>query len=273
MDTNVNYTVVGLFVILLTAMLAVSIIWLSSGLSVHKFSTYLVYMRESVSGLTNDGPVEYNGVSVGNVKRIELDHQNPNIVVLTLKLRSDTPITISTVATLSSRGLTGITFLALKELGTDRRPIRILPGQAYPVIRSMPSLLSRLDTFMSKMGENFTRISIAVTQLLNSQNQREIRDILVNINKITDTIAGERKDINLMMKNFTSVTQQAIPFMQSSRNLVQLMQIETLPATNKLLLNLNTISSNLVDVSKDLKRNPSVIIRGKAQPSLGPGES
>jgi phospholipid/cholesterol/gamma-HCH transport system substrate-binding protein len=58
METNVNYTIVGVFVISLMAVTIFTIIWLSSGFSSNVTKMYKVYMTESVSGLNIDSPVE-----------------------------------------------------------------------------------------------------------------------------------------------------------------------------------------------------------------------
>ena len=45
METNVNYSIVGAFVIVLTAAIVVAIIWLSAGLSFEGYTTYKIYME------------------------------------------------------------------------------------------------------------------------------------------------------------------------------------------------------------------------------------
>src|SRR5438094_282825 len=100
MDTNVNYSLVGAFVILL--------------ISAIQYSHYLIYSQESVSGLSIDAPVEYNGVNVGSVRDISLDSANPHLVKLSLNISSSAPITNGTVATLTTKGITGVMFIALK---------------------------------------------------------------------------------------------------------------------------------------------------------------
>src|SRR5690606_22120300 len=116
MDTKVNYTVVGIFVILLCLMLVIFFLWLTSLQHREVYDTYIVYMHEEVSGLGTQGPVRYNGVKVGYVDSIRLNPQDPQQVVLKLKIRRGTPITTSTIATLVSEGITGIDYVGLKAL-------------------------------------------------------------------------------------------------------------------------------------------------------------
>src|SRR3989338_5372216 len=106
MEPKINYTIVGLFVIILLSVLIFGIIWLSSGVSTKKYTIYQVNMNESVDGLTPEAPVEYNGVVVGDVENITLNKRNPQQVILLLHIEENTPVTENTVATLMVQGLT-----------------------------------------------------------------------------------------------------------------------------------------------------------------------
>jgi phospholipid/cholesterol/gamma-HCH transport system substrate-binding protein len=88
METNVNYTIVGIFVISIISVIILAIIWLSSGLSTQTYTIYKVLMQESVSGLSPDSVVEYNGVNVGSVTTIQINKKNPQIVEVLLKIDS-----------------------------------------------------------------------------------------------------------------------------------------------------------------------------------------
>src|SRR5436190_274322 len=107
METKVNYTMVGAFVIILTAIIILIIIWLSSGLSSKPYTIYKVYMHEAVNGLNQGAAVEFNGVNVGSVYKIRINKDNPQIVELLLKVRKDAPVTAGTRAKLDLRSLTG----------------------------------------------------------------------------------------------------------------------------------------------------------------------
>ncbi len=251
METNINYTVVGAFVIALVAALVLCIVWLSAGLSADLFSNYEVLMKESVNGLAVDAAVEFNGVNVGSVKSIEISHKDPNVVVLLLKVKNTTPVTMGTRATLNMRGLTGIGYLALVDKGADPRPLIVLPPQRYPVISTAPSLLVRFDTALTKLNDSLHQVSVSIQSLLDQQNLHSIKQILQNMQETT----------------------QLMPqILQESRSAMQSITSQTLPAANQAMMDLSTITRNLVGVSNEIKRNPAVLIRGVQPNPLGPGE-
>lgn len=273
MDTNVNYTVVGAFVVLLVLALIFIIIWLSSGLHIQQYSYYLVYMQESVSGLSVDSAVEYNGVEVGKVKTIELNHRNPQLVEVLLSIKSNTPITRGTVATLNTKGLTGVAYMSLKDKSTDLRPLLRQHGQRFPVIPTAPSFFLRLDKALSSLSENIQSLSESMRGLLDKENLKSIREILANMNNITRSFAENTKKLDLILTNTATATKQFNPLLQSSVTTMRMIETQTLPTTYHLLSNLQEVVQTLSEVSAEIKQNPSILIRGVNPPPLGPGET
>lgn len=251
METNVNYTIVGAFVLGLIACIVMSIIWLSAGFSDVKFTNYEVLMKESVTGLAIDAAVEFNGVNVGSVKSIEISKEDPRTVILLLDIKEGTPVTLATRATLKMKGLTGIGYLALIDNGTDTRLLKAEPGQAYPIINTSPSLFVRFDSALTKLSDSLHQVSMSMQSLLDQQNLRSIKYILQNMQIVT----------------------KAMPqLLKESSNAMQIITTRTLPAANQSMNDLSVVTRNLVDVSNELKQNPAVLIRGTQPAKLGPGE-
>lgn len=237
METNVNYTLIGIFVISLISFLILSVIWLSAGFSSNTYVIYQVNMTEAVSGLNSDAPVEYNGVNVGSVKSIQINFQRPRIVELLLKIKSNTPITQGTRAKLDVRSLSGAAYIALEDKGKNLTPLRAQAGQPYPVIETLPSIFMRVDSALTQLNNNFQAVTDSLQALLNNQNLRSFKQLL-----------------------------------EGSQNTVHLFETQTIPEINQAIINLNAITHDLSDVAFEMKQNPAILIRGKQQPALGPGE-
>lgn len=208
-------------------------------------------MQDSVSGLSIDSPVEYNGVNVGSVKSVSLNSTNPHLVDVLLNIKSDTPITQGTTATLTTRGVTGIAFIALKDKSTSITPLEVLPGEKYPVIQTAPSLLTRLDTALSRLSDNIQIVTKSIQQLLNQRNLNAIQATLINVEKITNKIVANSGKFDEIFNNTNRASQQFIP----------------------LLSNLDNVTRTINAVVADIKDNPSILIRGTAPLPLGPGET
>jgi len=272
MDTNVNYTIVGAFVIGLVACIIFGIIWLSSGLNGGQNSYYQIYMKESVTGLNIDSAVEFNGVNVGSVKKIEIDSHDPRLVIVLLSIKNKTPITQGTRATLNSKGMTGITYVALEDNGSDLKPLVRLADHPYPIINTSPSFFWRIDTGMKKLNENLTRVTRSLEALLDEENLRSIKEILIDMRHVTRTLATNTEQISTIIHNTAQASGQFLPVIQTSQETIRTMNNQVLPAMAKAMLNLELITGNLSSVSREMKDNPAVIIRGRTAQPLGPGE-
>lgn len=273
METKVNYTIVGAFVVILTSALVIAIIWLSSGLSLESYTTYLVYMQESVSGLSVDSQVEFNGVEVGKVKTITLNHKNPQMVEVLLDVKSSIPVSVGTVATLTTRGLTGLVYIALKDKGEDQRKLIAAPGKTYPVIKTAPSIFLRLDAALTRFSNNFQKIAESFQSLLDKENLASVKASLTNIKDVTSALAINSKKLDAILKNMEKGTQKFPPLMQSGAGAMRTLETKTLPAASNMFSNLNNVANTLADVSLEIKQNPSILIRGVDNQNLGPGET
>lgn len=272
METNINYAAVGAFVISLVVAAVLGVIWLSSGFSVQHYMTYKVYMQESVSGMNIDSPVEFNGVDVGSVKSINLDPTNPQLVELLLDIRGNTPVTQGTVATLRTRGVTGITFISLTDKSENMKKIELMKGEQYPVIPTAPSLFTRLDTALSSLSDNLKDVTVSVRELLDKENQQNIKEILVNLRDVSSTLAANNSKMDRILNNADKATKEFLPLMRNSADAMRMFQMQTLPATYQLITNLDSITRSLTEVASELQQNPSILIRGVQRKSTGPGE-
>jgi len=308
MDTKVNYTVVGVFVVALTVAFVVMFSWLSATRHDNVYHTYLTYVHEDVTGLSIQTPVRYNGVKVGYVSAVELDPHNPQLVKLTLKVEEGSPITTSTVATLLPMGITGVIYVGLKAL-TPRAPLLgAIPGQKYPVIPAQPSLFMQIGKVLPELTTNLKNISDSITKLLSEKNRKRIDEVLQNVSVLTKNLAdnshrldGITKSLQATLKNTEKASQQfpnlakeldstlqnlqktsiqirgvgrsAEGVMKDSRVMIDNIGDQILPSVQQMTVKLNHIMLNVQHLTQDMQRNPSMFIRGKLPAEPGPGES
>ena len=177
MESKVNYTIVGLFVVLLTSGLLGFAYWLAKHGNQEDYVTYKVYMSESVAGLTNDAAVKYRGVDVGTVTRMELAPDNPEHVVLTLHIKQGTPVTTDTRASIRFYGVTGLGYIELQGSSKEAPALKAKDGK-IPVIQSMPSTFARLDEGLSELADKSTHALDRIGLLLNDSNLQNFAELL-----------------------------------------------------------------------------------------------
>jgi phospholipid/cholesterol/gamma-HCH transport system substrate-binding protein len=286
MDTKVNYIVVGLFMSLLTLAVIGSTIWLAGIHSSKRYYTYLTYMNEPVTGLSEKAPVKFNGVDVGFVDKIRLNPLNPQQVRLVLRIQENTPISEATRSSLLSQGITGLTFIGLTAEKVQAPKLKKLPNEDYPVILSTPSLLFRLDQTVQSMAQNINQVSKNLNEIFDTENKAAFTRSLTNLRNITDTFDKNAKNIDetlqslrKLVDNSASASDKLPKLMsqfestlktgnQSLQNLSQ----QTLPATEQIIVKLKRSLDNIEQLTGELNKNPSMLIRGRAPVATGPGE-
>jgi phospholipid/cholesterol/gamma-HCH transport system substrate-binding protein len=206
MESRVAYTLVGLFVILLGAALVFAVLWLAFGAQTQTFDFYRVHVRESVAGLNPKAAVRYRGVDVGQVETIQLDPDDPRRVILTLRIARDTPIREDTVATLNIQGITGLATVELSGGSPTSPALEPKPGEPYPVIRSTPSLVQRLDDAFNQVLAAFGRVSEDVENLLSPTNRAAFSELLVNVSRLSGVLAERGDDLGRTLANLEAIT-------------------------------------------------------------------
>lgn len=213
MEQRARYAVVGAFVLLLGSAGVALALWLGFAGEAKQYVTYAVFMTESVAGLNDGAAVKYRGVNVGRVRQVTLDREDPSRVRLLLDIEQGVPIKADTVAVLESLGVTGIAHVNLSGGSRDSPPLRAAAGKPYPVIRSGPSLLVRLDTAVSallaEMREAAAQLKLVaenVSRLVASDNVAVAEQILDNVRALTQQLAGHAAGLADSVENVNRIT-------------------------------------------------------------------
>lgn len=308
MEEKVNFAVVGVFVLALGAALIAGVLWLSSGGAYRRaYDSYQTYMTESVSGLSRDAPVRYRGVEVGRVRRMALAPGHVEQVQLTLDIERGTPVKQDTVAVLRVQGLTGIAYVELTGGSNDSLALQARPGEAYPVIRSGPSLMVRLDSSITALLTNLNRTGENVSALLDEDNRREFKQTLADLRILSHTLAARSAAIDSGLSSAARALDNAarvsgdlprlLERMQKSANGFDRMASdiaragasvsadvagartdlrqatdELVPEVRLLVSELRETTASLRRFSEQLEQNPGVLLYGKPAAKRGPGE-
>ena len=308
MENKVNYTLVGVFVIGLSAVLVACVLWLASGGTFQKkYDLYLAMEDESVAGLNLNAPVKYNGVDVGKVQQIRLDPDNPQRVNLLFAIERGTPIREDTLAVLKTQGLTGIAYVELSGGDRDSPPLRATSAHEYPVIRTKPSLAARLENVMTTVLTKLDSTSNNINAMLSAENQAAFKNTLADIASITHTIAARNAALDAGIANAARTFENtarasadlgplidrvgrsadAVGKMGEAVTLtsistgkmvdaagagVRRFSEETQPELERLLGELGALATSLRRLSEQTERNPSGLLLGRRSVAEGPGE-
>jgi len=211
MNNKVNYTAIGLSVIVAFSMMLIFIYWLLKPTVDKSTQKYLIYFNESVLGLNIDAPVKYKGISVGRVSKLKINPNNSEEIEVLITILKDTPIKIDTEAKLTAQGITGLSYINLNK-GKNSSKLLIKTGtQTYPIIKAVPSFFKKLEGSLGDVSSGLTDTLDRTQELLNDKNQEQITLILqktANIIGKIDILLDEKmlKSLHNSADNIESLT-------------------------------------------------------------------
>ena len=201
METRATHVLIGLFTILVTLLGVVFALWAANYAANRDWDEYDVIFKEAVTGLGTGGTVQYNGINVGEVRKLSLDPEDPRKVIARIRLAADTPVKIDTKAKLAFIGLTGVAQIQLSG-GLPESP-RLLPtpDRKVPVIPTQPSALQNIAEAANDIVERLRTV-------LSDQNIERISGTLDDVHQVTSTIAAQKEDVAGLIRNLRDATAQ-----------------------------------------------------------------
>ncbi|HEY0310727.1 MAG TPA: MlaD family protein, partial [Luteimonas sp.] len=194
METKANYVLIGAFTLAAAAFLLLFGLWAAKYSSERDWQEYQVVFTEPVTGLTEGSSVQYNGIAVGTVERLDLDQKDPRRVVARLKVKASTPIKVDTRAKLSITGLTGVPFIQLTGGSPDAPWLAKTSRDDIPTIATEASALQNI-------ADTANRLVARMDQVLSEENVERIANTLENIESMTGAVAAQREDLRQLIVN------------------------------------------------------------------------
>lgn len=201
METRANHVLIGLFTIIVSLLAVAFALWAANYNANRKWDNYDVIFSESVTGLGNGGLVQYNGITVGEVRRLTLDPDDPRRVIARIRLQADTPVKVDTKAKLAFVGLTGVAQISLSG-GLPESP-RLLPtrDRKVPIIATQTSALQNLAEAANDIVER-------VRKILSDDNIARISGTLDDLHQVSATVAAQKQDVGALIKNLREASLQ-----------------------------------------------------------------
>lgn len=203
METRANYVLIGAFTILVTVFGLLFALWAAKYASDKSFQEYDVVFNEPVTGLTEGGSVQYNGISVGTIDQLSLNPRDPRQVRARLRLEANTPVKVDTKAKLSQAGITGSPFIQLTG-GSPQAPRLVSRnGDEIPVIQTEPSALQNIADTASRLVER-------VDKLFSEENIQHIENTLTSLDNMTSALGGKQQkaELEALIRNARLASEQ-----------------------------------------------------------------
>jgi len=187
MYERINYLVVGIFVVLFTALASYFAFWLAKAdMNQRSYNQYIIYFQESVDGLNKDSTVKINGVDAGRVSEIKINPKDLSKVSVKVLIEKNLSITKDMYAILQGQGLTGL------------RYINIIGGKSKQIIppNSKDSIIPTKKSLISQLSVQAVQLAQRANTLFSSENLDNIKKILQNGAVVTEKAIEIESGIN-----------------------------------------------------------------------------
>jgi phospholipid/cholesterol/gamma-HCH transport system substrate-binding protein len=196
METRSNHVLVGGVVLILLAVLALFMVWISRFGAEGK-REYDILFKQSVDGLAKGSSVNFSGVPIGQVKDIKLDAKSPEFVRVRVSVDDKTPILLGTTASIQG-SFTGPSTVQLDGAQAGR-PLIDCSNSACPLgVPLIPARAGGLGALLSNAPQLLERLSTLTERLaalVSDRNQASIAGILENTNKLSKALSDRGPEI------------------------------------------------------------------------------
>ena len=193
-------------------------------LSEEGYHIYIVF--DDVSGLQKNSPVMLNGLEVGRVIQLKVSNKGQDTkIILKALLRHGTKIWNDPEITIKTLGLMGEKYVHIKSIRRDKF---IEPG--VTLIGKTPGDMDKLFGEAEVLAKNVNDLAL------------EVKKLTINLN---ETVTENRTSVKKSLDNIGEITEQIKLTLKSNED-----------SLNTIIKNLDGTSTNLNELSEDLKRNP-----------------
>ncbi len=311
MENKSHALAAGLFVLLLTALLVATAVWLMR--DTRTLREFELVGQVNVTGLQPQASVRFRGVPVGKVTDISLDPHSRGQVLVRVAVDDQAPITTTTFGALGVQGVTGLAFIALDDVALAS-PVLQTQAEQPGRIPLRAGLMSKLTDQGERLLGQLEQSSQRFNQLLSAQNQQTLmtsvekigqaaadlqqlsaqarqtwptlaqsgQDTLEVIKATSKRVGDSAEEARASARAFRRVTERMYApggtldrLDQGAEILVatgQTLRINTLPRVNQAVTEAAQTTHQLGELAQTISDNPQALMLGKPSTPPGPGE-
>ncbi len=220
METRAHHVVIGAFALAVLLLGMAFALWIGKSTLDRQWHDYAIVFNESVSGLTVGGSVQYNGIQIGEVRRLSLDPQNPAKVIALVRVDASVPVKTDTRARLTFTGITGVSLIQLSG-GSLQAALLQTTAEAPAVIVADPSALQQLMLSSEDITTTASEVLLRVNRLLNEENVAKLSQTLQHLEAISGAAAEGQDDIRTVLREAASASKQLAELLGGAEKVMQ----------------------------------------------------
>jgi len=305
MESRAHAIVAVSFLLLFAAGITVLVVWLNRGKPESRI--YAIVTTQSAGGLEPQAAVTFKGLTVGHVRQVRFDPEDPDKIRILIGLHPDTPVTHATYVQLVSQPLGGVSSL---KLGIARDK----PDTPLPTTSDRPAELPMRPSFMHSIKQSgkqtlarVRRVLDSAQRILSPGNRRHLSQTIARIDRaskqlialeqqigpalsalphveadVEKSLAESRKVMHQVsqlaaaarspLKKAARAAESVTRASKSGQVLARELTEETLPRITVLTKRLTHTAADLDRLAQFLNSHPQSLLLGAPKHKAGPGE-
>jgi phospholipid/cholesterol/gamma-HCH transport system substrate-binding protein len=188
MESQPNYTIVGLFVIGFMLGIVAFVIWMARMDIEGQSAIYDIYFEGSVTGLRVNEQVRYHGLPIGYLTALEVDKADPELIRVRVKISEPSLIREDTIASIEAKGLTGYSYIQIVGGNSNSPLLKAKKGEHYPRIKSRQSKIEELFSDAPKVMRRLTKLTETLNKFFDKETNQILKDTLVETREAAKAI-------------------------------------------------------------------------------------
>lgn len=204
METRANYALIGFFTLAVIAGVFGFVYWFSGAEKQGPRKPYKIVFTGSISGLSNNGVVLFNGVPVGSVTKIGLLPEDPSRVYALVEVGDKVPVRTDTKAQLEYTGFTGVASVALTGGASNAPPLETNARDPAVIVAErsqFQDLVVAAQRIANQASDFFTRANHLI-----DENSASVTATVKNIETVSGAIATRSDDVKTVIADFASLS-------------------------------------------------------------------
>ena len=257
MNRKVNYLILSVFTIFLSAGAVYFIYWLGNfSINRKPKSYYKAVFHESVSGLNIASPVKYMGLNIGSVKKITINPDEPDSVIVTFTVDKNIPLRSDSYAFIALEGITGLKYIEI-EGGSKNSPILKTSKTNPATIKTIPSFNAKLFETVSKTTDKLNKLLDNLNNALSAEKISHVNKILLHLEKISAYLDKNKYLLEKSIKNFNDMQNNINTAVKEVKKEISKLAAHTLKTETDINKSIHSVSKNtsnlIIDLDKKIK--------------------
>lgn len=213
METRANYVAVGIFT-LVAVLAAFAFVYWSAGIGERgETATLRIRIPGSAAGLARGSVVSFNGVRVGDVRRVYIDPTDPSAAIADAEIDRLTPLTRSTQAAIGLAGLTGTANVEMNGASTTEANL-LDEAEANGTVAEIVAKPSPVTNLLQTAQDIFQRADNVVGQMEGfvQEVRGPLQDTIGNIRTFSDALASNAPGVERFLASVSSLSEELSGF-------------------------------------------------------------